>query len=80
MKTIAVHGLQLQFESDQLTTGKAEKQAIQAIELINALLQREPDRLGAQIIANRDEIDVEEVDEEDEFEGSLPGQGAGVVG
>ncbi len=60
MKTIMVRRLDLQFDANQITGGKVDKQAMQAVELINEVLQREPFGLGAQLIAHTDEIEVEE--------------------
>ncbi len=51
MNTITIHGLSLQFDGSQITHGKPEDQASQAIALINAVLQREPFGLSAQLIA-----------------------------
>ncbi|TXT46359.1 MAG: hypothetical protein FD140_4495 [Limisphaerales bacterium] len=59
MKTITIRRLDLQFDANQVTKGSVEKQAAQAIELINLTLQREPFGLGAQLFAHRDEIEVE---------------------
>ncbi len=59
MKSITVHRLSLQFDAGQITHGTPEEQAAQAIVLINAVLQREPFGLAAQLIATRDEIKVE---------------------
>lgn len=63
MKTITIHRLSLQFDVDQITHGSAGKQARQAVDLINLVLQREPFGLGAQLIAHRDEIEVETEEE-----------------
>jgi hypothetical protein len=57
--TISIHRLSLQFDGDQITHGRPEEQAAQAIALINQVLQREPFGLAAQLIATRDEIEVE---------------------
>jgi hypothetical protein len=62
MKTITVRRLDLQFDAGQITDGTYNKQADQAIELINEILQRQPFGLGAQLIAHPDEIEVEEED------------------
>ena len=59
MKTITIRRLDLQFDAGQITTGSAEQQARQALELINLTLQREPFGLGAQLFAHPDEIEVE---------------------
>jgi hypothetical protein len=59
VKSITVHRLSLQFDADQITHGRAEEQAAQAIVLINQVLQREPFGLAAQLIATRDEIEIE---------------------
>jgi hypothetical protein len=59
MKSITVHRMSLQFDADQITHGRPEEQAAQAIALINVVLQREPFGLSAQLIATRDEIEVE---------------------
>jgi hypothetical protein len=59
MKSITIHRLSLQFDADQITHGSPEEQAAQAIALINRVLQREPFGLSAQLIATRDEIEVE---------------------
>lgn len=63
MKSITVHRVALQFDADQVTHGHAEEQAAQAIDLINVVLQREPFGLSAQLIATRDEIEVESATE-----------------
>ena len=63
MKSITIHRLSLQFDADQITHGRREKQASQAVELINAVLLREPFGLGAQLIDTPDEI--EEVSNEE---------------
>ena len=59
MKTITIRRLDLQFDANQVTKGSVEKQAAQALELINLTLQREPFGLGAQLFAHPDEIEVE---------------------
>ena len=59
MKTITIHRLALQFDAGQVTHGTNEKQACQALNLVNAVLQREPAGLGALLIATPDEIEVE---------------------
>jgi hypothetical protein len=59
MKSITVHRLSLQFDAGQISGGTPEAQADQAIAQINAILQREPFGLSAQIIATREEIEVE---------------------
>ena len=59
MKAITIHRLSLQFDAGQITHGCPEEQAAQAIVLINQVLQREPFGLAAQLIATRDEIEVE---------------------
>jgi hypothetical protein len=59
MKSIIIHRLSLQFDADQITHGRPGEQAVQAVALINAVLQREPFGLAAQLIATRDEIEVE---------------------
>ncbi len=59
MKSITIHRLSLQFDADQITHGRPEEQAAKAIDLINLLLQREPFGLAAQLIAARDEIEIE---------------------
>lgn len=65
-KTINIHKLQLQFDGDIITHGSAAKQAQQAINQINLILQREPMGLNAQLIAHRDEIEVECEDGDEE--------------
>src|SRR6185437_7962153 len=55
MKTITVYRLPLQFDGDQITHGNPEKQAREAIDLINQILQREPYGFSAQLIAASDE-------------------------
>ena len=64
MKSITIHRLSLQFDADQITHGGREKQARQAVELINEVLQREPFGLSAQLFDAPDEIEVVS-DEED---------------
>ena len=59
MKVITIHRLSLQFDAGQITHGKRDDQARQAVDLINLILQREPFGLGAQLIAPRDEIEIE---------------------
>jgi len=59
MNSITIHRLSLQFDADQITHGQFHEQADRAITLINAVLQRKPFGLGAQLIATRDEIEVE---------------------
>ena len=59
MKVITIHRLSLQFDAGQITHGSRDDQARQAVDLINLILQREPFGLGAQLIAHRDEIEVE---------------------
>ena len=54
MKTITIRRVDVQFDADQITHGRAEEQADQAVELINLVLQREPFGLGAQLIVHRD--------------------------
>lgn len=62
MKTITVRRLDLQFDADQITSGTNEAQADQAIDAINLVLQREPFGLGAQLLAYREEIEIEATD------------------
>jgi hypothetical protein len=59
MNSITIHRLSLQFDADQITHGRPEEQAAQAIALINTVLQQEPFGVAAQLIATRDEIEVE---------------------
>ena len=59
MKVITIHRLSLQFDAGQITHGSRDDQARRAVELINLILQREPYGLGAQLIAHRDEIEIE---------------------
>jgi predicted RNA-binding Zn-ribbon protein involved in translation (DUF1610 family) len=59
MNGITIHRLSLQFEADHITHGQPDEQADQAVNLINQVLQREPFGLAAQLIATRDEIEVE---------------------
>ena len=59
MKAITIHRLSLQFDAGQITHGSRDDQARQAVGLINLILQREPFGLGAQLIAHRDEIEIE---------------------
>jgi hypothetical protein len=63
MNSITIHRLSLQFDADQMTQGQPIEQAIQAIDRINTVLQREPFGLAAQLIATRDEIEVESATE-----------------
>ena len=63
MKAITIHRLSLQFDADQITHGTGDTQARQAVDLINLVLQREPFGLGGQLIAHRDEIEVETEEE-----------------
>ena len=59
MKVITVRRVDLQFDANQITHGKKEQQAREAIELVNLTLQREPFGLGAQLIVHPDEIEIE---------------------
>ena len=59
MKVITVHRLSLQFDANQVTRGKTEQQAREAVKLINLALQREPFGFGAQLLVHPDEIEVE---------------------
>ena len=59
MKSITIHRLSLQFVANQITHGGREKQAGQAVDLINEVLQREPFGLCAQLVATPDEIEVD---------------------
>jgi hypothetical protein len=63
MNSITIHRLSLQFDADQITHGGPEEQAAQAVALINQVLQRQPFGLSAQLIATRDEIEVESATE-----------------
>ena len=65
MKSITVHRLSLQFDADQITRGSNQKQAKQAVDLINGVLRREPFGLGAQLFAMPDEIEVESAGEDE---------------
>ena len=58
MRVITIRRLDLQFDADRVTSGNAEQQAQQAVEMINELLQRAPSGLGAQLFAYSDEIEV----------------------
>lgn len=62
MKTITIRRLDLQFDADQITSGTNQAQADQAIDAINLVLQREPFGLGAQLLAYREEIEIEAID------------------
>jgi hypothetical protein len=59
MKVITIRRVDLQFDADQVTHGRAEQQSAHAIEHINLTLQRELFGLGAQLIVHRDEIEIE---------------------
>ena len=59
MKVITIHRLSLQFDAGQITHGSRDDQARQAVDLVNLILQRQPFGLGAQLIAHRDEIEIE---------------------
>ena len=59
MKTITIRRLDLQFDADQITSGRATQQADQALNLINLVLQREPFGLNAQFFLHRDEVEME---------------------
>ena len=59
MKVITIHRLSLQFDAGQITHGNRDDQARRAVDLVNLILQREPFGLGAQLIAHRDEIEIE---------------------
>lgn len=60
MKAITVKNLTIQFDADQVTSGDEITQVQQAIDLINAALQREPHGLGAQIFSSGvDNSDIE---------------------
>ena len=58
MKTITIHRLELQFDADQITQGNEAEQAVEAVDLINQVLQRQPYGLSAQLIATPDEVEV----------------------
>ena len=64
MKVITIRRVDLQFDADQITSGDAEQQADQAIDVINLTLQNRPTGLHAQLIVHRDEIEVETRNEE----------------
>lgn len=66
MKTITIHRVSVQFDADQVTHGDKNRQAEQAILLINSVLQYYPTNLGARIIAHRDEIEVRHEDDWDD--------------
>ena len=66
MKSITIHRLSLQFDADQITHGRREEQARQAVELINEVLQREPFGLCAQLFDPPDEIEVVSNEEDEE--------------
>lgn len=59
MKTITLRRLDLQFDAGQITCGPSAQQVDQAVELINLTLQREPFGLNAQLLLQRDEIEIE---------------------
>lgn len=61
MKVINVYNLQLQIDADQITSGCPEAQGLKAVELINAVLQREPYGLGAQLFVYTEEVRFEEI-------------------
>jgi hypothetical protein len=63
MRSITIHRLSLQFDADQITHGQPDQQAAQTVNLVNTVLQRQPFGLGAQLIATRDEFEVESVTE-----------------
>ncbi len=62
MSTITVRRLDLQFDANQITSGSNQAQVDQAIDQINLVLQREPFGLGAQLLAYREEIEIEATD------------------
>lgn len=62
MRTITVRRLDLQFAANQITSGTNEAQTDQAIAAINLVLQREPLGLGAQLLAYREELELENTD------------------
>ena len=66
MKTITIHRLSLQFDASQVTQGKDAEQAMEAVGLINQVLQRQPYGLAAQLIATPDEAEVSSDDEREE--------------
>lgn len=60
MKTLLIRNLVIQIDADQITGGDDTNQAIDAVDLINTLLRREPHGLGAQIMSGGlDDSDVE---------------------
>jgi hypothetical protein len=63
-RVITVHRLSLQFDTYQVI-GNNRQQAMDVVDIINGVLQREPYGLAAQLIANRDEIEVEVQEEEE---------------
>ena len=67
MKVITIKNLWIQFDADQIMTGTDKEQALQAIEMINGVMQREPYGFGAQILHSHiDNSDIEsEVKDED---------------
>lgn len=58
MNQITVSNLSIQFDADQITSGDDKTQAEQALDLINALLQREPFGLAAQIFRPEGDLPV----------------------
>ena len=58
MNTVTIHRLSLQFDADQITNGRPDEQAAQAVDLINSVLHGQLFGLSAQLIAVRDEIEV----------------------
>ena len=65
MRAINIHGLQLQFIANSQTRGKAEKQAEQALHLVEDLISSQLPGLGASLIGYRDEIEVKSVQVEE---------------
>jgi len=65
MRAITVHRLCLQFYANQNTRGSDLQEALHVVDLINDLLQRQNLGVSAQLIATRDEIEVESSNETD---------------
>jgi hypothetical protein len=65
MKVITVKNVWIQFDADSITAGTDKEQALQALEMINGVLQREPYGFGAQILHSHiDNSDVESEERE----------------
>ena len=71
MRTITVKNVMLTFDADEITTGDPKSKVLEALAMINDILFRQDNGLGAQFLTSHldnSDIEVEDCDDEDDEE------------